>query len=464
MQVEDKKMTKFKLYLVAVLLALPLFSTGCRDPLSDVLTGKIVEKTVGSVLDDVEATIDNSVASAQKGGEQYTDFLANEAAILLSNIRGMLKDSEDKLVRNIDKNRRTALAELLRFRKQVADSSRQLNTIEDNFALDIDKVVNKIPFVNDRVVVRGVAGVTHVFSDNEEHYYSVRITATGIGETSNESETLVKSVRLNGNDVLNKSLVQPIGANQIELRLPAQEVNGLFLSKKVANVRTEVELAYAKKGKEKDRLSHKFWLFLHPKVAGTVKIAVTGPEFEWVENGVFSFTQLGKNNHCNGDCDKDDKGDWPIAYDPPKDWYRRDVPGYRAPPNKEGDIKLIDAKIRLDEGQSPNHDWSVTAQIENGGKTLAGGWKPRTRKNNYIISATQMRYSVKNPNTQFDEKEFQFEYGKIYDYQTKIESNSPKVSARFFAGTKLEEVMNAETTLGSRLEVIEIKESGDFVT
>ena len=376
----------------------------------------------------------------------------------------MLEDSEDKLVSSLDKNRRALLAEVLRFRNTLEETGRQLNTIEDDVVLDIDKVLNRVPFAKDKIVLRRVKGTTQIYSDRTDSFYSTYLTATGIGEASNTSATKLESMKLGGKELLNNSLVQPAGPNQVEVRLPSDEVNTLFKELEVANIPVEIQLSYSKKGKERDRITHKFWMFLHPKIAGNVVIAVTGPEYEWVESGVFSFDQKGRNNHCNGDCDKDDKGDWPIGYDPTKDWYRRDVKGFRAPPNKEGDIKLVKASIKLDEGGKPDHDWDVSAQIENNGKTLAGGWKPRTHPNQYVISATKLRYSVKNPNAEFDKKEFDYEYGKIYSYQTKKDANSPTVKARFFAGANLEELMNTETILGNRLEVLEIKESGDFRT
>lgn len=277
----------FRRIVVAMVCCLALICTSLEP--ANAFMEKVGKETADGALEKLKAMGDHFVSEIFDNGNRLIDRLMNEAsnerksavAQVGSEFHYAVESLTAKFGREVNGNISHAstelqnnLAVLLAWTGSLEDVTKNLASLEDDFAIDIQS----LPFATKYFSIRRVSGLNIL--QGERSTYPIRITGERFGRPDSSEVILVKAIV--GDTPLSEGAI--IGPNQIEFRIPASLLEKYFKSGDASLIDLKVSATREQKNcwyKCTEETSGTFKLLLAPETIGKLEIQIRRAIHEW---------------------------------------------------------------------------------------------------------------------------------------------------------------------------------------
>lgn len=384
---------------VSKLIIVVFVATLIGSPISAqtaVLSAAASTKVLSDFIDDARASAEQLLLSGEVVADRQIRNAANQMLVVTRELELALADQLDKTVSDLDETVKASLGQVEGMQLALENGTTDLTDAFDDLSLDVAEILGGTILAKHSFVLKRIEGVAQLYRKNENYVVNL------LGSSFGSSRVELTKVSLNALDVTNDVLQNAKSQHRVSLTIPKEQLNSLFdlnenpLEQVIKTVPLELSLTRFSdapfwriwnRDEDQKGIVHTVHMYLIPPVAGSVDLSYLGESFDWVETGVFEFVHTSAGNHCQGDCDTDDRGDWPISQHGASTIEQRCVTQRRATPLREGDEYLYSA---LHKG-GPSYN-AATVNIIEGGHCLFFNVSSRTHAHTYTVQASKRTY------------------------------------------------------------------------
>lgn len=385
-----------------------------------IIPGTMLEKTLGNVLKEFRAQSEQVLISGEVVADRQIRHAANIMLILTRELELALAGQLDKALKDLNDNVLHVVNELEVLRVSLLKGEDDLVRALDEAALDIERIVGNTIFANYPFLLKRIGGFHQLYNPSDK--YKVNLTGSGFGS----SQVAIKKFIVAGHDAMSEIIINRPQQNFITAEIDPNFLNVLFDTDEDITLRkikvVPVDLTFERtieapwwrfwnSESKRIELDHQFYMYLIPNYAGQIVFDPIGDGFEWRDVGEFSFDHRSKNNHCQGDCDTDDRGDWPISQHGAHSSQSACVTQSRHTPPIENDQYLRGAAHSPSPGYNIGHKVGIQGAANN---CLSFEVLSRTHAHTYKISARLMQYVKLADPVSFGKINKHVEFGKTY--------------------------------------------------
>lgn len=256
----------FATFARAALLVCVLGIMGCH--------GKPKPPTLGNYLDKIGSMIDEKMAKASLDGQYLIEKSAREARMLLDNLDIIMADQRNKTIDRLSDENQKALAALDKVVDELTGMQDKILDLEDFVFLDIQNLMNRVPFTSDVYLMRQIKGYSQAFKP--EGVYSI----TAIGNAFTPDRTV--RIWVTGKEIADFNL-QLRRANEVRFSVPVAQLNGKFQEANVVRAPVQIK-SFDKKGHE--IYSYSGQILLLPKYPINYALTETVATTQWSPNTI----------------------------------------------------------------------------------------------------------------------------------------------------------------------------------
>jgi hypothetical protein len=375
-------------------------------------------KVLSDFIDDARASAEQLLLSGEVVADRQVRNAANQMLIVTRELEIALGDQLDKTVSDLDAIVKASLGQVEGLQLALENKTDQVTDAFDDLSLDIAEILGDTILAEHSFVLQRIDGVAQLYS--EADYYNLDLLGSSFGIRSVELTKIV----LDGSDVTDDIFKNSVSQHRITLIIKGEQLNALFdlsddpSQQVIKTVPIEFSLTRSSEApwwriwsRDDDQIEiiHQVYLYLIPPFAGEVNLNYLGEGFEWADNGVFDFTHTSAGNHCQGACDTDDRGDWPISQHGASSQQQTCVTQRRETPLREGDEYLTAARHGGGPGFNPTE-----VRITQGGHCLFFRVISRTHAHAYSVLADKKKW-VKLPDPiELGAESLSVAFGKTY--------------------------------------------------
>ena len=160
---------------IAILILMAATSrSAAQDPLSG-LVGVALMQFGGSKISDIIKQFQNTgEALIREGGNTGNSLLVtagSELQAFLANASFILRDSQDRLYKEVGFNQQAVLAVVLLMSDEIEQSRQFARDFRDSTILDLNALVDRIPFVRNQFFVQSLRGMVQVQKRDGEYRF-----------------------------------------------------------------------------------------------------------------------------------------------------------------------------------------------------------------------------------------------------------------------------------------------------
>ena len=248
-----------KTYLFLIII----FISGCvTDPISTNIATGVIANQVDKSTDKLTASIDRAVING--------DYL------LEKNLRSLdlyAKSLLNKVQEELGTNREFASRELVslseRFSNLIDQAEGGILNVEDFIVLDIQNVINQIPFKNDKYIIKRVTGYSQKFKPKGQYDFTL------VGNAF--SPDMKYDISVNGSPLDQKLIYGGAAANTLRFSVPVELLNNKFDEFEANRVPINVDVI----SKKKTFTAYDGDIILLPKYPIKYRITETVDSFTW---------------------------------------------------------------------------------------------------------------------------------------------------------------------------------------
>lgn len=384
--------------LLGVCLSLVMISVTMAQTAA--LSAAASAKVLSEFIDDARASAEQLMLSGEVVADRQVRNAANQMLIVTRELEIALGDQLDRTVSDLDDTVKASLGQVEGLQLALENKTDQVTDAFDDLSLDIAEILGDTILAEHSFVLKRINGIAQLYRETGD--YDLELIGSSFGSSSVELTKIV----LDGNDLTDDVLQNSVSQHRVTLSIKGEQINSLFdLSDDPAQqVIKTVPIAFSltrfseapwwrlwSRDDDQTEITHEVHLYLIPPFAGQVNLSYLGEGFEWADNGVFDFTHTSAGNHCQGDCDTDDRGDWPINQHGAPSQQEACVTQRRQTPLREGDEYLTAARHSGGPGFN-----STETRITQGGHCLFFRVNSRTHAHAYSVQADKKKW-VKLP-------------------------------------------------------------------
>lgn len=403
--------------LLGILLSLATITSTLAQPA--VLSAAASGKVLSDFIDDARASAEQLLLSGEVVADRQIRNVANQMLIVTRELEIALGDQLDKTISDLDDTVKASLGQVEGLQLALENKTDQVTDAFDDLSLDIAEVLGDTILAEHSFVLKRIDGVAQLYRETDDYHLEL------IGSSFGSSSVELSKIALDGIDVTDQILKNPVSQHRIALTIKGEQLNAFFdlrddLSQQVIKtIPIEFSLSrfsgapwwrFWNQDEDETEITHEIHLYLIPPFAGDVNLSYLGEKFDWVDNGVFDFTHTSAGNHCQGDCDTDDRGDWPISQHGAPTKEQRCVVQRRATPLRLGDEYLVTPRVSGGPGSHNETEFSITE----GGHCLFFRVVSFTHAGVYTVKANKRTY-VKFPDPiELGEEKLPVAFGQTY--------------------------------------------------
>lgn len=243
-----------------------------------------VDQSVERVLGAFDTRISALLNKSQNTGDLLIARVALELRIATNNLGLLLDDQRNALIKDLSPEIQNVFSILNSTTEKAERGIADIKRLEEYMNLDVQEILNRLPFVKDKdFYISSVSPLTLAQKDGGDYLVTVR----GIGFGYDESDRRYKTrVIVAGKELAATAIARP-RQHELVLRLPSDQLVGLFDERKPALAPVKLVTEISKKrvlwGSWK-RYEMAFDLLLFPKLMGeltvseTITVRTLGPE------------------------------------------------------------------------------------------------------------------------------------------------------------------------------------------
>ncbi|MGJ8670942.1 MAG: hypothetical protein ACSHXK_15765 [Oceanococcus sp.] len=287
-----------------------------------VLSAAASSKVLSDFIDDARASAEQIILSGEVVADRQVRNAANQILMVTRELEIALGDQLDKTVGDLDNTVKAALGQVEGLQMALEGGTSDLTQAFDDLSLDVAEIVGNTIFSKYAFVLKRIEGVSHLYQKSND--YVVELVGSGFGSASVDLSKVV----LNSVDFTDNVVVNSTAQHRVSILFNPEKFNEFFdlnddpALQQIKTVPLALSLTRStdapwwrvwNRDDEQETVDHKVYLYLIPPVAGQVDLSFLGEAFEWTDTGVLEFGHTSLGNHCQGDCDTDDRGDWSIS-------------------------------------------------------------------------------------------------------------------------------------------------------
>lgn len=452
----------YKFFRIGMLISILSIVSGC-GLFSDSVTSSVAATTTAKeVIKEAQSAVNHAVTNAEQSGHNLVAHAAYQLDFAVQQTDHRLGVQREKAFKDIDKSMQKVISSISNAADSINKGGYQLSSLEDNLALDLQKTLGNIPFVDNPYVLRRVQGIQQV----KLHAIGYRLTlvGSGFGEVTPEKRTGIKLLSVDGKDITQDVAVYRRSGNALTIEIKNKALSPIFSDEMiVADVAMIIsEQSFDEESSlwenEKD-IPYNFNLYLYPRTGATLISQGKGEYFDFVENGKFCVNFVTPNNHCSDDCDESNS--FPLGKN-----YRyhgeKPVPNFKhMAPFNVGNNRLVPGTVSSVLNSGPR-GWqsNLKTSVKESGRVLTLSLNTWTRSKKFRVCANQETYSSTGYKNYKDEIRVPFED----TFHISLPKN-PKLSEfelRLSSGEKINGVLKeGRNYLNGRFKILGIEEVGD---
>jgi len=379
-------MTSRTYYRSAGLIVLLVAGCSSSTPLDPIISGLVAK----DVLDDAEQAANTLLYNAEASVHNEVNHAANEMLVVVAEARRGIGESAEKVCKSLSNDRKAIVQQVYEFAQELEKLEDLSVTIEDNVALDLDLLVDRVPFLKDRKTIRRLDGIQQLKS--ERPYYAIEITGSGIGIPQSDRAATIRTLSISETNVISSCKIEPIDIHRVRIKIPNAVLDQHFETDQLAVVKCGIDVGWKnpETGKLLENIKFPFAVYLYAKIAGVVDVNGERETFGWKSAGFFTQTGSSPNNHCSGDCDDADSYPTKNKNHPfSKTW---SIPDFnRSPPYQEGNMRLVKAGSFIK--QTTNAPVSAAISISKDGSSMTMSGTTNTVSATFQVNGATERFS-----------------------------------------------------------------------
>ena len=296
----------------ALMVCLLLFGSTAHAVVGETaVVAVLAGNKVSDIVQDVRETGTALLDQANHTGNALIARAANEANVLSRNLSILLQESLDKTFDDLSEERKILLIEAEKLRQDLKGIGDGAYEIKNTTALDLNALLSKIPFIEDKFFLQAVRGLSYLPQKSE---YVIEVYATTLGIQEDVSTKIILEKVADGKN----TPIEKIRVDQSQQRflarihIPNDELSGFVQDKKLNVVELKMEFNVTRKkgwwifSKEVvEKIDIPIYLSLFPRLAGVMTIETKVPTYDWKHVGSTERSYSTPNRHCEDDCEKE---------------------------------------------------------------------------------------------------------------------------------------------------------------
>lgn len=270
-----------------------------------IIAGALAGRQVSQIIDDLKLTATNLLASADNSGNAMISHGANEANVIAQNLSFQFRDRLDQTFDRLSDQEKLLLIEAENMRAALAQTVDKAYDAKDTLAIDLNKLLDRFPFLSKSFFVQSVRGVAYFPGAGD---YKIKVTASTLG--IEEGMKTKVSVKIDGNLVEAVEVDQSTQRGQAIVTLPNSVIAPRFSDASLVFIKAALIFET-----ERER---GFWIFkwatkeapfevpltlsLYPRTAATITATARAPVHAWASAGSISVSKDTPDRNCKRDC------------------------------------------------------------------------------------------------------------------------------------------------------------------
>ena len=269
-----------------------------------VLAGNKVSDIVQEMRETGTALLDQ----ANHTGNALIARGANEANVLSRNLSLLLQENIDQTFDQLSEERKILLVEAEKIRQNLKKLGNIAYEVKNTTALDLNALLSKIPFIEDKFFLQSVRGLSYL-PQKSEYVIDVYATTLGIQEDIRTNINIIKKSDGNRVAIENARVDQSQQRFQAKIHIPNNELSSLISDTMLKVVELELEFNITRKkgwwifSKDvTEQVVIPIYVSLFPRLAGTMEIKAKVPTYDWKPVGSTERSYSTPNRHCRKNC------------------------------------------------------------------------------------------------------------------------------------------------------------------
>jgi len=271
--------------------------------------GLLLGNKVSEIIQKTRETGADLIDQANHTGNALVARAANEANVLSENLSLLFQDNMDQVFDQLSEEKQLLLIEAEKIRQNITDVGNTAYEIKDTIALDLNALLSKVPFIEDKFFLQAVRGLSYLPQKSE---YVIDIYGTTLGIQEDVSTNINVINKSEGNKVV----IQNVRVDQSQQRfkakiyIPNNELSGLIDDRTLKIVQLDLEFNINRKKRRwlfkrdvTEQVVIPIYISLFPRLAGTIKIESKVPTYDWKQVGSIEESYQTPNRNCRKDCE-----------------------------------------------------------------------------------------------------------------------------------------------------------------
>ncbi|NNG45468.1 hypothetical protein HJP15_21570 [Pseudoalteromonas sp. NEC-BIFX-2020_002] len=230
------------LFTISCYSSIPVFAA---DPVTTVVSSISTTMSVKEILDQLQVKADAVVGTAVEGGDYLVEKTGRKLGLAIDNLDILLSKQRNSTFDQLDSSLQQGLLSLEKTLNNIDSLKGQIMEIEHFLAMDIQNVVNDLPFTSEKYSLRDIQGYSQIFQPDGS--YSYRLLGNAFA-AENKVDITINGVKLDSIYVDNSK------ANISSFSIPAEAINGEFKDTEVSRINFEVSVQKKEKNSWLSRL------------------------------------------------------------------------------------------------------------------------------------------------------------------------------------------------------------------
>lgn len=246
---------------------------------------EISKKRVRELLEGSKAVSEQAIKQGAKEGRLLGVQLGNELAVLTASAGFVMGNELDKSIGQVDNKLLPLLQQIQRITVRLEQAKDAAIDVEQLSFLDIESIIDQIPFVDRVLAVKRISGVSVIESNVQFHNLAFRGPDFG-GDTDEVRTTFVLVV--DGKGMQPDIQTRIPASSEVVFKLPQSLFSGKFSDREIVTVPAKLKVRRIEEGILADvvrELEVPFSLALLPRRTGHIQVTESRPQFEWIRAG-----------------------------------------------------------------------------------------------------------------------------------------------------------------------------------
>jgi hypothetical protein len=263
---------------------------------------------VSDIVQDVRETGTALLDQANHTGNALIARSANEANVLSRNLSILLRDNLDKTFDDLSEERKILLIEAEKLRQDLKSIGDGAYEIKNTTALDLNALLSKAPFVEDKFFLQAVRGLSYL-PQKSDYVIDVYATTLGIQEDV-RTKIIIEKVANGKNTPIEKVRVDQSQQRFLaRIHIPHDELSSLVQDAKLNVVELNMGFNITRKkgwwifSKDvTEKVDIPIYISLFPRLAGVMTVETKVPTYDWKHVGSTERSYSTPNRNCRNNC------------------------------------------------------------------------------------------------------------------------------------------------------------------